>query len=615
MGFYARRIGFTLSVLLGLTLGSACSGSDAPSGKGDQAQGGEGSLAGDGAGGEDEPGSGSAGEGGSASEGGSADEGGSAGEGGNAGDGAAGEGGGGDGGRPPEAETSLWSLTPHASPLSVVYTLETASRVVMDMPLSGGTLSTTAEDGTEFELTVPGDALISPETISMTPVKLTEQPFGDGPVWGVQLLPDGLAFNQPVKLVITPVASEIPPVEQQLPFGWSGENNEVILASPDSKDSKLSLLLLHFSSYAYATAKSGVSASLAGVRVRIGGSAEARLQSAAAELLMKDRQAALLGSAEMGMVSWPELERLLAEYNEEVVKVRIAAAASSCAAGRLALETLLLFERQNELLGMKVTASTTLSQLMLTVSDVCLEEEWLLCRDEHIVQRIIPVYLGMERQWELLGGQMSGAAWQAKALDYISKCHKFRLEVTSEGSSVSDQWIFNEDVDGDISLAATGLGSPIMGTGSLLSVGYSMKYTKCARVSNVMQVDSTFLVNELAWNLKTDPLQPGKGEVADFVMTYFPVAGFGSTHVWNDTCGKPPAPPLTVGQFNWGSIYGIVTSENPDHFSDAGWHLRDWQVLNNGGATLATKTFNLVVNDGGIVYSAPSSYVLVHTPG
>ena len=519
--------------------------------------------------------------------------------------------------------TSFWSLTPDAAPLTVQFTLETAARVVQDVPITGGVIKATAKDGTTFKLTVPDDALISPETIAMTPVVIASQPFGTGPAWGVQLLPDGLTFNQPVTLVITPPVGKAPSVAQQVPFGWSGADNQVVLANPDKADSHLALKLLHFSSYAYATAMQGMSASLAGVRNRIGGSAEARITSAMAERLSSERQAQLLGTGEEGFANIAEIEALMDEYEKEVVQVRIAAAGSSCAAGRLALETALGFDRQKQLLGFgEAKLNAQLPALMDTVGAVCLDEEWALCRDQHIVQRIIPIYFGMERQAQLLGSPMF--KWQAKAFDYIYRCHQYKLDVTSAGGSTCDQWTFKEEVQGQIKLKLTAPGdfsTGLTGTGSLHSTSYAMKYAQCSGVTNIVPLDPQFSVSDLSWTLKTNPTEPGKGEIKDFKLIYAPSGptggapgAFGSTHVETDTCGVPPAPPQTITGFNWFTLYVVNMGSNPDTFSETeGWLFKNW-VVSNGAAVLATKSVDVPYSDGDINYTAPTSLVLTHTP-
>jgi len=468
----------------------------------------------------------------------------------------------------------------------------------------------------------------------MTPVIFAAQPFGQNPqdpAWGVQLLPDGLVFNKPVTLLITPPGGA-PPVKQQVPFGWSGAANQVVLANPDPKDARLALKLLHFSSYAYATATQGLSASLAGVRNRIGGSAEDRITSAFAELLSAAKQSVLLGASEEGLITRGELDKWVAEYDKEVVQVRIAAAGSSCAAGRLAINTVLGAARQKELLGVGNASPLFPTGLIDTVDSVCLDEEWGLCRDQHIIQRLIPVFLLMERQHQLLGIGSLEAPITTKALGYIYKCLQFELDVTSATGTTSDQWTFREPVQGQVKMKLSGGGAPasisalaaanISGTGVLFSQSYSMTYPKCTGVVNIVQIDPRFVINGLTWDLKGDPTLPGKGEIKDFNLPGAPGMPsdlmpmvFGSTHVATDLCGMPPAPPETIPNFNWFSVYAVTMGLNPAYFSDiSGCYFDKWEVYNNGGALLAKKVIDEKVDDDGIHYTAATTLLLTHKP-
>ena len=73
-------------------------------------------------------------------------------------------------------------------------------------------ITTTADDGTTYTLTVPAEALIGPEPITMTPVSsVAGLPLSGGLVAGVQLEPHGLMLLKPAELVIeSPDAGPLP---------------------------------------------------------------------------------------------------------------------------------------------------------------------------------------------------------------------------------------------------------------------------------------------------------------------------------------------------------------------------------------------------------------------
>jgi hypothetical protein len=522
---------------------------------------------------------------------------------------------------------ALWTLDPAPNPLTVAPVPESGAGVTAEIPVDGGTLTATGVDGTRYELTIPPDALYSPTVIAMTPVQLPAQPFGGGPAWGVQLLPEGLVFNAPLRLVITPPAGQTPPTDQQVPFGWSSDN-VVSLAFRDPSDPRLTLQLLHFSSYAYATANSGISASLAGVRARIGGTAAARLESAAADVIIAEHRRQTAGDSSGVFETREAIGALFDAYDAQVVKPRIAAAGSSCAAGRLALETLIGVERQLELLGIaeKYGYAKALFDLFEPVASVCLDEEWGLCKNEHIVQRLIPVRLGLSRQAQLLG--IASGAWEAKADDYIYRCHQYRLDVTTEGGSVVSSWSFREQMEGAIQLKkeSADFSSPIVSQPpfeTLTSRSYDMHWSNpCSVVENVVQRDASFHVTGLTFVTRTDPRLPGRGEIADFKLTYAPLpaggtanpALLGSEHDQVNRCAIPPAATHETA-FCWYPQYFIVFTGNPEYFNTTdGWYFEQWTV-NNGSAVLAEKFANATYADPrGISYAAPTRLVLNHTP-
>ena len=68
---------------------------------------------------------------------------------------------------------------------------------------AGGTLQTTANDGTVYTLTIPANAIATGKTITMTPVTAIDgYPLASGIVGGVELKPSGTVFTVPVTLVI-----------------------------------------------------------------------------------------------------------------------------------------------------------------------------------------------------------------------------------------------------------------------------------------------------------------------------------------------------------------------------------------------------------------------------
>lgn len=94
-------------------------------------------------------------------------------------------------------------------------TRETANTTSGTIGPAGGTLQTTAEDGTVYTLTVPADAIATGRTITMTPITAIDgYPLAGGVAGGVELQPSGTVFTAPVTLEIetarTPDAGSVP---------------------------------------------------------------------------------------------------------------------------------------------------------------------------------------------------------------------------------------------------------------------------------------------------------------------------------------------------------------------------------------------------------------------
>jgi len=231
------------------------------------------------------------------------------------------------------------ALDPKTQPVTVTTTVDQSRAVSDRIGPEGGTLTASGADGSQFTLEIPADALVEEIEITMTPIESMEGlPLVGGLAAGVQLEPEGMSFYDFVTLTIEP-ALDIP-VDQQIPIGSSGVDGAVYIPLIDPESTTVRLRLLHFSSGGVAK---GYLADLAPVRQRLGGTADARLQSLMAAELARARQTQLLTGEEtldMGLI-----ESLMKQWKEQVLKPRLAAAGESCAAGRLAIETLLGYER------------------------------------------------------------------------------------------------------------------------------------------------------------------------------------------------------------------------------------------------------------------------------
>lgn len=460
---------------------------------------------------------------------------------------------------PPTATATLaepvFTLDTPADPIAVQVITDTAHQVEATIPLTGGSLSVTGADGTQYMLEVPADALLEETRVRMIPVSTIEgMPFG-AVTYAVHLEPEGLSFYSFLTLTIVPV--EALSVEEQILFGYQASGDNFGLAAPVVDSEEIKLRLLHFSGYGVTK---GLLADIEPVRQRIGGDAEARIQSAVAETLMRERQRQLLG-IEDGDPGWAEaLQDYLRQYEEEVVKPRVAAAGESCAAGRLAMQTVLGLERQRQLLGTSDdnSASSALGgDLYNTIAEVCMKEEYEICRDDHVIHRIIPAWLSLERQSQMLGasGPETTTLVLEKTKEYVSRCLSFELVFHSQATFDDHKFSFySSTVDAKIKFRFDPKTMSLQASAPLVNTAFEWKATPGC-TAKAGRGGGTFNILGMIWDVDGN-VQEQIGSLKDIRLGY--TAGPTSESV-TETCGKPSMPfTYPPGGLGWSSVYWVL---------------------------------------------------------
>lgn len=475
----------------------------------------------------------------------------------------------GSGGLGGNAKEFAYVFEENDDPINVAITLDAGQSAEAIIPVEGGTLSVTGKDGTVYTLEVPADALLVETSIRMTPVdSLTGLPFGSADSLAVQLEPEGLFFNNFVTLTITPV-QEIP-VDQQIMFGFVGNGQDVILTPPVLDSREMKIQLLHFSG---AGVTKGFLADIEPVRSRIGGDTERRLQSLAAEKLGRERQNQLLGSDDESF-DIQEFLKLFKQYEEEVVKVRIAAAGESCAAGQLALQTVLGFERQKQLLGIESNGMADVIDLMAVVGPVCVKEEYELCKNDHIIHRMIGVWLGIRRQYQLLGFEGENDVIKL-AKDLTQKCLSFELVFSSEGNfDAGSSDGYTSSVTSTVKMQFNADELEIKGSAPLVNTSFEFRTEGCSVTSN--RGGGTFETIRLGYVVQED-IPPGEvGTVADMKMVYFP----GNTsETFTIKCEDQPAFTAPASPM-WTGIF-LVTHQFELDQTVGGFLSEEWEIFGN----------------------------------
>jgi hypothetical protein len=493
-----------------------------------------------------------------------------------------------------------WIFETRADPIEVGVVLDTDKTVEAVIPVEGGTLSATGADGTLYTLEIPSDALLNETTISLTPVtSVSDMPFGGEQTYAVQLGPEGLFLNNFAILTITP-AEEIP-LNEQIVFGYQEEGKDLILAAPVLDSSEIKIQVLHFSG---SGVTKGLLADIEPVRQRLGGAVERRLENALNEALIRSKQEG--GEVEAVVEAFTKTWR---EYEEQVIKPRLAAAGESCAAGRLALQTVLGHERQKELLGAGgggLVGTLIDNGLMDTVSEVCMKEEYELCRDEHILHRIIPAWLGDWRQYALLGAAEEGAPIRPveEAKEYVRKCLTFEMQFASQMSfDDGSGGGYTSSVESKIKLQINPDDLSTKGQAPLVNTAFEFIVTDCSVTNN--RGGGTFEAMDLAYVEDTKSPTDVLGYVRDLVFIFYP--GDTSESFTLSCEDQPPytspPSPLWTGAF-------LVLHQVEMSQASGGFVFENWEIL--GDEYYAKREW--IGEDAGLGITEAGTLKLYHLP-
>jgi hypothetical protein len=233
--------------------------------------------------------------------------------------------------------TSIFDLP--ASPLNLTPSVDSTKAVSGTVSAdTGGTIIATGADGTIFTLTVPANALLSDEVVTMTPVSSAAgMPLSGGLVAGVQLAPEGLRLFQPAKLTIQPPTNV--PIAQQVGFSYHGTGQEFFLYPLDVVNA-VSFTILHFSGYGLGLGNAPSSTPT---------DAEDRLTSEIQQELLEARQAQLLGQPDPEGPS--ELGGFMEQYFTEVIEPALATAETNLDTADQAISKAVGWNRNLQLLG------------------------------------------------------------------------------------------------------------------------------------------------------------------------------------------------------------------------------------------------------------------------
>ena len=114
----------------------------------------------------------------------------------------------------------------------------------------GGKLQTADKDGVIYQLDLPPGSLLTPATITLTPIdSVGNFPLSGGLNNAVELLPEGLDLVLPAVLTIIPTEKIY--TAEAIPFGYTGEGGSFFLIPALDLGVSFQTQLTHFSVYGY----------------------------------------------------------------------------------------------------------------------------------------------------------------------------------------------------------------------------------------------------------------------------------------------------------------------------------------------------------------------------
>jgi len=552
---------------------------------------------------------------------------------------AGGEGGsaGADGGTLGTATDGLgWNLQVSANLITAELEPDEGRAVSKEITVDGGALSAVATDGTTFTLTIPEGALFGPTVITLTPLSSFSVVEVPGESHGVRIEPDGLPLLASPTLEVEPPKGESWPASAIVPLAITGRDQHVSLALVDPAAKPLSFALTHFSSYVSVLSDKGVDATVSDrdVRSRFGGDAEERLQSASAERLAQQRAGKTVN--ELG------LDELFKEYEKLVLKPRVDGAGKSCAVGKLAVRTMLGISRQKQLLGLDDDPFEAFGPLMDVVGPVCVQEEYALCRDEHIITRILPVFFAFAREAQVLGlgteiaGTNIPPDWVIQAEEAVKKCLKFELHLDSNVlySSIGNKMSMNETVTAVVPIdlkatvaelpadllppGAAPLGALITGDGAPLdSTAYAVHTDeRCRTIDSEERKSGEAFVSFLTFTPSGNAPDTigGSTEIADVGLS-LAIAQNTSHYTYTQQAVQSGGCREVIASgdevLSWSTTLGAYLLQSKVNDKN-GAFISDWKPVNTD--IIATNDLELSTSDGDSSARGQVHFVLFHTP-
>jgi hypothetical protein len=267
---------------------------------------------------------------------------------------------------------------------------------------TGGTLSATGSDGTVYTLVVPAFAVSSDVTAALTPLVSVAGIADVNAVHAVQLTPDGLHFQFPARLEISPPSTI--PVKRELSFTAQAGGEALGTALLDPEAGEPTLFVERFAVYGVASVSDDERIALVAVEAS---DPWLHLQHRVGEALAVMRRNFYLGNVEAPLDVGPEFERVWSTTVTDLIASR----AISCDAEAALLDTLLSDARLHYLSGAETTADLLVAILQSRTNGEgeCQQAALKVCRTSRDPAYLLEFLVRMERASALLAATSAGA--------------------------------------------------------------------------------------------------------------------------------------------------------------------------------------------------------------
>ena len=474
--------------------------------------------------------------------------------------------------------------------------LDESRAVSGDIPTTGGTISATASDGSLFTLTIPRDALLSEETITMTPVaSIDGLPLSGGLSAAVDLAPAGLRLFQLATLKITP--AQAIPLAEQIDFAWRGNGDEFFFYPPELSTQEISMKLIHFSGYGVGR---GNAADQAAQKLRVPASPEDALSQRLQDLIAARRRTLWIGPVAASDQSdyFAKVYDELRAYYDTVLAPELAASMHDCVKSQALMIKVLSWTKQALVLGFADSFAQEIGDALPSMIESlvkCYNDAFDKCVNNKDPGQVVNL-LSALRQLGMFGAE--GQVDQTK----VARCTSFRLDfqsVTEEPQFADTRFAWHHDLRATVPLALSLDDGPTGNAELVYLITYNGILDGCTQTS--VGTNSVFRVLKTSINLnvfegKSPPTKP-------LTVEYDP----GNPNLaFTVFCPFVPPQSFPQVQNRWRST--IYDGDHNGEESGSGFLAKDWTM--GGGGVYARRSYQITAP----YWVETTTITLRHTP-